>query len=100
MEHNPKPLIEISCEDCATVFLAKSKRKRRCPECELLRRKETHKAWMESTKSNNTPRTKKAPRRRFGDNKDVHPILRELNRYNREHGTHLSYGQYVLLMKL
>ena len=59
MNQTPKPLIEIKCLDCPTVFLAKSKRKKRCPECELLRRKETHKAWMESTKSNNTPRTKK-----------------------------------------
>ena len=69
-------IYEKSCKWCGQPFESTTRGKKICPLCD-----EAKKAKGE----------KKPPKEdKLGD------MLREVDEYNRKHGTALSYGQYVL----
>ncbi|MBR5782884.1 MAG: hypothetical protein IKY33_01510 [Clostridia bacterium] len=68
------------CEICGEAFESQSKRKKRCPVCDYM----LYKSPLEKRAAKNKP-TESA----------LDKLLGEIAEYNREHGTSLSYGQYV-----
>ncbi len=78
------------CEDCGAVFHSFGKKKIiKCNKCyQKMKNKEYR---------NNQDILMEIPTE---SNKDIHSDIAELNRYNEEHGLHLSYGQYKLRLYL
>ena len=73
-------LFDLKCAECHKVFRNPDENERFCPECKKIKE------------------NKKKPKQKAKSNKSILQITRELKKYNKEHGTRLSYGQYVLLM--
>ena len=71
-------LFDLKCAECHKVFRNPNENERLCPECKKIK---------ESKKKAKT----KA-------NKTIWQITRELEQYNKEHRTMLSYGKYVALV--
>ena len=67
-------LFDLKCVECHKVFRNPDKNERFCPDCKKIRDKKKSK-----------PKA----------NKSVWQIARELEEYNKKHGTMLSYGKYV-----
>lgn len=70
-------LFDLKCADCHKIFRNPDENERFCPECKKIR-------------ENKKPKPKA--------NKSVLQITKELEKYNKEHKTRLSYGQYVALV--
>lgn len=73
-------LFDLKCAECHKVFRNPDENERLCPERKKIKE------------------SKKKPKQKAKSNKSIFQITRELKKYNKEHGTRLSYGQYVLLM--
>lgn len=73
-------LFDLKCAECHKVFRNPNENERLCPECKKIKE------------------SKKKARQKAKSNKSILQITREIAKYNKEHGTLLSYGQYVLLM--
>lgn len=72
-------LFDLKCAECHKVFRNPNGNERFCPECKKIKEKKKSK-----------PKAK--------TNKSILQITRELEKYNKEHKTRLSYGQYVALV--
>lgn len=86
----------LNCIDCGREFIAYSSKGLRCDECRtehLRRRKAAHQATYRSTNYAKAKARKKMPPL------SIKEVLRRMERYNKENGTHLSYGQYVQRME-
>ena len=70
-------LFDLKCAECNKVFRNPDENERFCPECKKIRENKKPK-----------PKAKKS----------IWQITRELEKYNKEHKTRLSYGQYVALV--
>lgn len=70
-------LFDLKCADCHKIFRNPDENERFCPECKKIRENKKPK-----------PKAKKS----------VLQITKELEKYNKEHKTRLSYGQYVALV--
>lgn len=81
------------CKKCGIKFeTSRKSRLKLCPACVKRRNKAKR-------QNNKTPKAKKAPAvRLIKTDKTLSEIMEELERYNKEHKTSLSYAQYVLLM--
>lgn len=75
-------LFDLKCAECHKVFRNPNENERLCPECVKIR---------ESKK-------KTKPKVKAIKSKSILQITRELEQYNKEHKTRLSYGQYVALV--
>ena len=75
-------LFDLKCAECGKIFRNPDENERFCPECNKI--KESKKKPKQKAKSVKS--------------KSIYQITRELEKYNKEHGTLLSYGQYVLLI--
>ena len=71
-------LFDLKCAECKKVFRNPDENERFCPECKKIKE------------------SKKKARQKA--NKTIWQITRELEKYNREHRTMLSYGEYVALV--
>ncbi len=69
---------------CGNYFDYSSSLKKYCPECDAELRKERSKKCMQKKRAKNTVKFK-----------TLTEVMRELKAYNEEHGTHLTYGQYI-----
>ena len=69
-------LFDLKCEECGKVFRNPDENERFCPECKKIKYKKE--------------RNSKA-------DKSLWAVMRELEKYNKKHGTMLSYGKYVEL---
>ena len=72
-------LFDLKCEECGKIFRNPDENERFCPECKKI--KESKKKPKQKAKSIKS--------------KSIWQIIRELEKYNKEHKTRLSYGQYV-----
>lgn len=87
--------IEVICVDCNTSFIAYTKKAKRCEVCRVRRKKELTKEWHKrESKScrcveSHLKKAKEKPK------KTMKEVLRAMEKYNKEHGTCLSYGQYI-----
>lgn len=75
-------LFDLKCAECHKVFRNPDENERFCPECKKIK---------ESKK-------KSKPKAKANKSKSIWQITRELEKYNREHRTMLSYGEYVALV--
>ena len=75
-------LFDLRCAECHKVFRDPNENERLCPECKKIK---------ESKK-------KAKPKIKTSESKTIWQITRELEKYNKEHRTMLSYGQYVALV--
>jgi hypothetical protein len=75
----------LKCFDCDQMFYSTTEGKKYCPECAKKRKNASNRKYM---------RRKRKP---SVEVKTISEVLRELKAYNEEHGTCLSYGQYVLM---
>lgn len=73
-------LFDLKCVECHKVFRNPNENERFCPEC------------------NKIKESKKKASRKSKSIKSILQIARELEKYNREHRTMLSYGEYVALV--
>ena len=71
-------LFDLRCVECYKVFRNPNENERFCPECK------------------NIKKSKKKAKQKA--NKTIFQITRELEKYNKEHRTMLSYGKYVALV--
>jgi hypothetical protein len=67
-------LFDLKCAECYKVFCNPDENERFCPECKKIRDKK---------------KPKKKP------SKSLYQITKEIEKYNKEHGTRLTYGEYV-----
>ena len=75
-------LFDLQCAECRKVFRTPDEKERFCPECKKIKgNKKKAKPKVKAIKS-----------------KSIWQITRELEKYNREHRTMLSYGKYVALV--
>ena len=72
-------LFDLKCAECYKVFRNPDENERFCPECKKIKE------------------SKKKARQKAKTNKSILQITRELEKYNKEHGTRLSYDKYVAL---
>lgn len=82
----------LNCIDCGHEFIAYSSKGLRCDECRtehLRRRKAAHQATYRSTNYVKAKAKKTTPHLTIGE------VLKAMERYNKTHGTHLSYGKFV-----
>ena len=70
-------LFDLKCAECHKVFRNPDENERVCPECKKIRDKK-----------------KRKPK----SDKSLYQVTKELEKYNKEHGTMLSYGRYVALV--
>jgi hypothetical protein len=73
-------LFDLTCAECYKFFRNPNENERICPDCRRIREK------------------KKTIKKKAKANKSIWQITRELEEYNKEHKTRLSYGQYVALV--
>ena len=71
-------LFDLKCAECHKVFRNPDENEKICPECKKIK---------ESKK-------KRKPKA----DKNLYQITRDLAKYNKKHGTMLSYGEYVALV--
>lgn len=72
----------IRCLFCGCIFETLSENRKYCPEC---------------TEKYGARKTVKRHKKSGKERQDINAILMALEEYNKEHGTLLSYGQYVAL---
>lgn len=75
-------LFDLKCVECGKIFRNPDENERFCPEC----------------KKTKEGRKKAKPKVKAIKSKSIWQITRELEEYNKEHKTRLSYGQYVALV--
>lgn len=88
--------VQVECVDCSRMFIAFNRNALRCPEC--------RKEHIRRCKTANQARYRsvdyiKGKERKIVPKLTIREVLRELEKYNKVHKTHLSYGQFVSLME-
>lgn len=84
------------CLRCEKEFTCKSYYAKWCPECKKIIARERNRDFMRRKRSGQTKlRIKTYP----PVSGSINDILRDLETYNKEHNTHLSYGKYVEMMR-
>ena len=72
-------LFDLKCAECHKVFRNPDENERFCPECKKIK----------EDRKNPKPKAKSIK------SKSILQVTRELEQYNKEHRTMLSYGEYV-----
>lgn len=85
--------IQITCMDCTTVFTAHSVKALRCPECRKLAKQRASQECMQRNRKIHKISKVFPPR------KTIRTILADMEQYNKENKTCLSYGQYVSMIE-
>ena len=85
-----RQILMIKCERCGELFGARSKAALYCKEC---------RAEIARERSRENKRKYRAMRKPLCEVKPIKDFLRELDEYNRKHGTCLTYGQYVAMLE-
>lgn len=88
--------IEITCIDCGVKFMAYSSKALRCETCREKAKNECNRRYMKGYRNaykleHANAGTYIPPKMSIGEK------IKAMEEYNKEHNTHLSYGQYVLL---
>ena len=81
--------IEVICVDCGCTFTAYGRQALRCAECKKIvrsQKQEEFRAKQKEKKNHIVPKM------------NIGQVLTALEQYNKEHGTHISYGKYVQMI--
>lgn len=87
--------ITLNCIDCGEDFIAYSSKALRCPACRKIEATNHIKRNAEYWRINK----KVSESKRIAPKMTMQEVLKELARYNKENGTHLSYGQFVQILE-
>ena len=90
----PRRTIKVICQDCGITFDAKARSNLRCEKCK--------KAWAKRQSRNYKDRNRvklKTKIYRTRPSMSIREVIRAMEKYNREHNTYLSYGQFVQKME-
>jgi tRNA(Ile2) C34 agmatinyltransferase TiaS len=90
----PRKIIQLICTDCGVTFEAKAKHNLRCDAC--------RKAWANEQNKRYRDRNRiqtQAVLYKTRPKMSIREVIRAMEKYNRENHTHLTYGQYVMLME-
>ena len=91
-----KKEIKKTCIDCKCEFIAYGSQALRCPECKkehLRRSKAASQSWYRSVEYKKAKAKKKPPKM------TIREILKEMDKYNKKHKTHYTYGKFVALLE-
>lgn len=80
----------LTCNKCGKEFTHWNAQKSYCDECSTQMKRERNRKFMQK-KRGKIPITQR--------NKSLDEIMNDLSAYNKEHGTCLSYGQFVSMIK-
>lgn len=90
----PRRLVEKTCVECGVTFTTYGYNALRCPECakKVAREqtKDNQKQWLQSRKAIN--------KKVYRPPTTINEVVNAVDKYNKTHGTRLSYGQYVLMI--
>ena len=88
----PRKKIKLTCVICGRSFLTLCNNAKYCPDC--------RENWQDEIKRDISRRHYEKKKVRIvnlhPERKTLRQIVREVEEYNRAHGTCLTYGQYVL----
>lgn len=91
----PRKIIQLICTDCGVAFDAKAKHNLRCEKCK--------KAWANQQSKNykdrNRLQTQTVKRVETRPKMSIREVIRAMEKYNKIHKTHYTYGQFVALME-
>lgn len=89
-----RKLNENKCIECGHIFYTFGKTRRKlCEECVKARKRISVKAY--TSEYYKDVYNKRTPKKE--NPQGLNDFMRELEEYNRSHGTHLTYGQYTAL---
>jgi Zn finger protein HypA/HybF involved in hydrogenase expression len=86
----------IQCAECGRKFYS-GKNSLVCPDCK--KSKLSEKSDNESNVYRNVRSGKKSKTRYCKNSKSLTEIISEIERYNKRHNTHLSYGKYIEMVE-
>lgn len=87
---------KLVCKQCGREFIHTTFCKTYCDECSADRKRERNKKFMRKKRGSQISGGYKTTTRR--ESKSLSQVVRELEEYNKEHGTCISYGQYVSMI--
>lgn len=90
-----RPKTNLVCPICKIEFTPVNHTQRYCKDCRANRGKEIAKYLADERYK----RKYKEEKRRIFGQKSIFDICKDIDEYNRKHGTHLSYGKYVGMME-
>lgn len=85
--------VRVICIDCGCGFTAFSSKALRCEECRKEERKNAQREAMSKLRKSTKKTRPILPKTSIGE------VLRKMESYNKENGTHLSYGQFVAILE-
>lgn len=90
------------CLDCGQAFETRGRNALRCPICAKKRKNALNIEYYQKERASQKAKLKALQeiikkRHSPQPQKTINEVMKELTEYNREHNTHLSYGQYILL---
>ena len=90
---------ELRCAICGNIINPASRRKLYCSfECAVLaQRMISAKSKIKQKKQKQKEKTELQHRASLPSDLDI--VLKKMNDYNKKHGTHLTYGQYVMMVE-
>ena len=88
-------LVKKKCQQCGDEYYTAQPQTRICQECKKANRRETNQSNNEILKSVYTDKKPKTHKKKV---KSISQILRDMEKYNKENGTELTYGKYILLV--
>ena len=87
--------IDVTCIDCGCTFKALTRKALRCEACKkniMYQYRKRKRAWeRELNRKNELPHLR--PKMSIAE------VLKEQEKYNKEHKTHISYGRFVLMLE-
>ena len=88
--------IEKTCIDCGETFIAFAGKALRCEVCRKKKMKEQQKNYVRRLKEKDKPQM---PRRTV-PKMSIPEVIRATMKYNEEHQTYISEGQYVAMLEM
>ena len=95
-----KDLFEKTCTKCGKVFRTDKERAYVCPTCQKENKRQQEKSVRSEIRERENYLKKQVQKQAPTDLPlDVIKSARIVDKYNREHGTNYTYGQFVLALK-
>lgn len=91
-----KTLYTLKCKGCGELFEWTSKNKRVCPTCDEIREERKKERKREKYRS---VKLEKAKQKKTSIDFSITELVRIMEKYNREHKTKYTYGQFVELLR-
>ena len=92
----PRKIIKVKCINCGVTFDAKSQGNLRCDECRKEWARQQSKNYRDKCRSK---AEKTIQRVKIRPRMSIREVIKAIEKYNRENHTHLTYGQFVMLME-